>query len=128
MHQTEFLIKERFRFGLCQFQQFTESQMAFSCFHLLPLVVFSVVVLLPLTLSQSVNGDPVFDAAERAGVLQQSSNGCNFFQGSWVVDNVYPLYNASSCPFIEFNCINNGRPDKQYLKYRWKPTGCDLPR
>ncbi|KAJ7948797.1 Trichome birefringence-like family [Quillaja saponaria] len=59
------------------------------------------------------------------------NNGCDFSQGSWEVDDSYPLYYATSnCPFIGqgFDCLRNGRSDKEYLKYRWKPIGCDLPR
>ncbi|KAL2326832.1 hypothetical protein Fmac_020259 [Flemingia macrophylla] len=59
-------------------------------------------------------------------------NGCDFSLGNWVVDDsYYPLYDASrDCPFIGqgFNCLKNGRPDLEYLKYRWKPSSCDLPR
>lgn len=58
------------------------------------------------------------------------SNGCNWFLGSWVYNDSYPFYDASKCPFIRngSNCLKNGRPDKEYLKYKWKPNDCHLPR
>lgn len=63
-----------------------------------------------------------------------SSNGsidaCDVFDGNWVLDDSYPWYNASECPFVEqgFNCLGNGRKDEDYLKWRWKPKYCDIPR
>ncbi|KAM7513787.1 hypothetical protein LguiA_003916 [Lonicera macranthoides] len=65
-----------------------------------------------------------------ASNFDASNDACNVFDGSWVVDNRYPLYNASECPFAEqgFNCLGNGRLDKDYLKWRWKPKNCDIPR
>lgn len=58
------------------------------------------------------------------------SGECNFFVGNWVPDESYPLYNASECPFAEqgFSCLANGRKDKEYLKWRWKPRNCEIPR
>jgi hypothetical protein len=59
------------------------------------------------------------------------SNGtCNVFEGSWIYDKNYPLYDASRCPFVErgFNCLANGREDNGYEKWRWKPRNCDIPR
>ncbi|KAL0326077.1 UNVERIFIED_CONTAM: protein trichome berefringence-like 7 [Sesamum radiatum] len=58
------------------------------------------------------------------------SKGCNVFDGRWVIDESYPLYNASECPFVErgFDCLSNGRKDTGYLKWRWKPNSCEIPR
>ncbi|XP_058078670.1 protein trichome berefringence-like 7 [Magnolia sinica] len=60
----------------------------------------------------------------------RSAKGCNVFNGSWVLDETYPLYNSLECPFTEraFNCLANGRKDKDHQKWRWKPQHCDLPR
>uniref|UniRef100_A0A803M6C2 Trichome birefringence-like N-terminal domain-containing protein n=2 Tax=Chenopodium quinoa TaxID=63459 RepID=A0A803M6C2_CHEQI len=59
-----------------------------------------------------------------------SKNSCDLYTGKWVYDSSYPLYDASSCPFFEkqFGCEKNGRPDKNYLKFRWKPSHCFFPR
>lgn len=62
------------------------------------------------------------------------SNGsiseCNVFEGTWIKDESCPLYNASQCPFVErgFNCLANGRRDRAYTKWRWKPKNCNIPR
>ncbi|KAK4789938.1 hypothetical protein SAY86_017242 [Trapa natans] len=56
--------------------------------------------------------------------------GCDIFDGSWVRDDLKPRYSAGSCPYIDrdFNCHLNGRPDEEFVKWRWKPNACEIPR
>ncbi|KAL5196201.1 Protein trichome birefringence-like 1 [Glycine soja] len=54
---------------------------------------------------------------------------CDMYEGSWVRDDSYPLYNAGSCPYIDepFNCFRNGKRENMYEKYRWQPKNCNVP-
>ncbi|XP_022847184.1 protein PMR5-like isoform X1 [Olea europaea var. sylvestris] len=65
----------------------------------------------------------------RHPMLSANQSSCSLFMGNWVQDDSYPLY-QSSCQFIDpqFNCQMYGRPDTDYLKYRWQPANCDIQR
>ncbi|GAB2267385.1 Protein trichome birefringence-like 5 [Dionaea muscipula] len=60
----------------------------------------------------------------------EDAKGCDLYMGKWVRDQEYPIYRPSSCPYVDqaFDCQSNGRPDSEYLRWRWKPDGCHLPR
>ncbi|XVE79375.1 hypothetical protein DITRI_Ditri14bG0053500 [Diplodiscus trichospermus] len=66
----------------------------------------------------------------RRPMFQTNQSTCALFTGTWVRDDSYPLYQYSNCPIIdpEYNCQMYGRPDSGYLKYRWQPLNCQLPR
>ncbi|KAK3028870.1 hypothetical protein RJ639_038555 [Escallonia herrerae] len=72
---------------------------------------------------------PIIENVEILKPPDNLTTECNYFEGKWVYDENYPLYNASECPFVErgFSCLANGRKDKEYLKWRWKPNDCDIP-
>ncbi|KAJ1271801.1 hypothetical protein BS78_06G154000 [Paspalum vaginatum] len=55
---------------------------------------------------------------------------CDVFNGRWVRDESYGFYPPTSCTLIDddFNCHMNGRQDTDFLKWRWQPHGCDIPR
>lgn len=62
---------------------------------------------------------------------EELGSKCNLFSGEWIYNSsLKPLYDSSSCPYIDsvFDCLKFGRPDKEYLKYSWKPSSCTLPR
>ncbi|KAG4206582.1 hypothetical protein ERO13_A03G016100v2 [Gossypium hirsutum] len=54
---------------------------------------------------------------------------CDVFSGKWVINPQGPYYTNETCPLIidQHNCMKFGRPDLQFMKWRWKPFGCELP-
>ncbi|XWS56179.1 hypothetical protein CRYUN_Cryun09bG0064100 [Craigia yunnanensis] len=80
--------------------------------------------------NQSNESGSALSANQGIENLIESLMNCDLFDGGWVKDNSYPLYKPGSCSFIDeqFDCITNGRPDKDYQKLKWKPKGCTLPR
>lgn len=77
---------------------------------------------------------PDLDAAEarESRPAGRREGKCDLYQGRWERDEEgwYPLYSPASCPYVDeaFSCQENGRPDRDYLKWRWTPKDCDLPR
>jgi PMR5 N terminal Domain len=59
-----------------------------------------------------------------------TSSECDWFDGEWIWDEKYPLYDSKNCPFLDlgFRCSENGRSDSLYSHWRWQPKRCDLPR
>ncbi|GAA0144440.1 hypothetical protein LIER_35934 [Lithospermum erythrorhizon] len=82
----------------------------------------------------NITKPPVSDHLKPLHVDNQTSYKgeakCNIFVGDWIRDSSGPLYTNNSCNSIELhqNCMKNGRPDRDYLNWRWKPKGCELPR
>ncbi|KAH0941868.1 hypothetical protein HID58_001505, partial [Brassica napus] len=74
----------------------------------------------------SVVSSPPHDDSKTASAEPE----CDLYQGSWFYDPEGPVYTNNSCPVITQmqNCQGNGRSDKGYENWRWKPSQCDLPR
>ncbi|KAK4784528.1 hypothetical protein SAY86_018896 [Trapa natans] len=66
-----------------------------------------------------------------SGQKPATSQPCDYSRGRWVQhDGEASMIYDESCPFLDpgFRCRFNGRTDLDYLKWRWQPHGCDLPR
>ncbi|CAI0404340.1 unnamed protein product [Linum tenue] len=76
-------------------------------------------------------GETSYAASQEVPTMTGSDDsGCDLFKGTWFYDPLGPMYTNNSCPVITRmqNCQGNGRPDREYESYRWKPSQCDLPR
>ncbi|KAI9154547.1 hypothetical protein LWI28_027938 [Acer negundo] len=59
----------------------------------------------------------------------ESEKICDLFSGEWIPNPEAPYYTNTTCWAIHENqnCMKYGRPDTDFMKWRWKPDGCDLP-
>lgn len=62
--------------------------------------------------------------------LATAARGCDVTRGEWVPDAEAPYYTNLTCPFIDEhqNCARFGKPSLEFVRWRWRPDGCDLPR
>ena len=58
-----------------------------------------------------------------------STHKCDIFSGEWVPNPDAPYYTNETCRDIHEhqNCMKYGRPDFDFMKWKWKPDGCELP-
>ncbi|XP_022740779.1 protein trichome birefringence-like 42 [Durio zibethinus] len=77
------------------------------------------------------NQEPSKDNDDEDPITMVKGRKCNIFEGKWVYDPIAsPLYDSAMCPFFSdtTSCRRNGRPDKEYEKWRWEANECKIPR
>lgn len=97
------------------------------------LVPFTLLlIMLPLSLMR--NSHESTPEVSSATVSSSSLNNteikhCDIFSGRWMHTSRPPYYTNETCHWIidQQNCIKFGRPDREYLHWRWKPDECELP-
>ncbi|KAJ8751858.1 hypothetical protein K2173_026057 [Erythroxylum novogranatense] len=54
---------------------------------------------------------------------------CDVFSGRWIPYSKGPYYTNETCRLIidQQNCMKFGRPDTEFMKWRWRPEECELP-
>ncbi|CAL5370785.1 unnamed protein product [Camellia sinensis] len=71
--------------------------------------------------------DPTVDDSD--SIKTVTNEKCDIFSGEWVPNPDAPYYTNTTCWAIHEhqNCMKYGRPDNGFMKWKWKPDGCDLP-
>ncbi|XP_057445397.1 protein trichome birefringence-like 19 [Lotus japonicus] len=68
-------------------------------------------------------------AYEPVSLPSASIKKCDIFKGEWIPNPNAPYYTNRTCRVIHEhqNCMKYGRPDTEFMKWRWKPSACELP-
>ena len=63
-----------------------------------------------------------------SSVIHSGPEDCDIFSGQWIPSTDPVPYTSATCPYISSHqsCLLNGRTDIHFLKWRFKPHGCDL--
>ncbi|KAH7532845.1 hypothetical protein FEM48_Zijuj04G0065700 [Ziziphus jujuba var. spinosa] len=110
---------------------------------LLIALTLSLLTVIPLCLNNSPSSplpSPESDISSLKSIEQGKNNisglkstlpgkNCDVFRGNWVPYPNGTYYTNTSCSMIidQQNCLKFGRPDTEFLKWRWKPEECELP-
>ncbi|CAN0917064.1 Protein trichome birefringence-like 19 [Linum grandiflorum] len=87
-------------------------------------VLITAITLIPLSIVFKSSPSQLLSS-----VTSSKEKECNIFRGNWVPYPKGPNYTSEQCPFIvpHNNCIRSGRLDTQFMNWRWRPMGCELP-
>ncbi|KAL1205858.1 Protein trichome birefringence-like 21 [Cardamine amara subsp. amara] len=74
------------------------------------------------------HSSPVTTSRSRTQITNDEPR-CDLFTGEWVPNKETPYYTNTTCRAIHEhqNCMKYGRPDTEFMRWKWKPDGCDLP-
>ncbi|KAL3636325.1 hypothetical protein CASFOL_020872 [Castilleja foliolosa] len=108
-------------------------------YAIIPIILLVHFYYNPFSFSSSSSSSDHFPSTNRIIISPSSSSSqvksvvqtsCDYSNGKWIPDNLGPLYNGTTCETIKTgqNCMVYGRPDKDYLNWKWKPSTCKLPR
>ncbi|KAK4488318.1 hypothetical protein RD792_004074 [Penstemon davidsonii] len=101
----------------------------------LALILFTVIRLnYPLlkysSLSYKNSSDEIVPSYHAEDIkITDEQEKCDIFTGEWVPNPDAPYYTNTTCWAIHEhqNCMKYGRPDTEFLKWKWKPDECELP-
>ncbi|CAD6242547.1 unnamed protein product [Miscanthus lutarioriparius] len=80
--------------------------------------------------TSSSASSPVNSSSSSPSPANAIEAACDLTRGQWVPDEEAPYYTNLTCPFIDDlqNCMKFGKPSLEFMRWRWQPDGCDLPR
>ncbi|KAF8399208.1 hypothetical protein HHK36_015073 [Tetracentron sinense] len=103
------------------------------------LIILTLIVLTLISLHYPLLGYPSVlvknssqsssDTADQDLVRARAGKKCDIYSGEWVPNSNAPYYTNTTCWAIHDhqNCMKYGRPDTEFMKWRWKPDDCELP-
>lgn len=85
-----------------------------------------------MNLSSALEEEAESDAISQETESEEKADApqCDYSVGKWVLDETRPLYSGLECTMWlspGFSCRKHNHPDKLLDRYRWQPSGCNLP-
>lgn len=93
------------------------------------LIIISVTIIIFTALNTLSQQPSSLEHVEHSKKVTMNNNNCDIFTGEWVPNPEAPYYKNTTCWAIHEhqNCMKYGRPDTEFMKWRWKPDECELP-